>query len=410
MALLLFAVALVAIPLTARAGDKVTSAPAANPAGVAGLGALEVEVDSGDPAVTWRPYVELERGYDTNLDGFVRNEGSRFSKVEAGLRVTVERDNKTLSLFTKRRQFRYHDLDVTERWDFEAAAGLLFDLEGNDSLKVGGSYYRDSISLDPARLIDSFADYKKRGEDYRVRVTAKTHTLLNITEPRNPDNFSSDLFDIIRNAAFDYTKAEGQINVLGFTNYWLQPFFIYDYANLDYFHQAPDASLDRNARDQWGVAGVRLQFGQKLRVDLGGRMNRRDIDDLVISAYSAGYFDGRVVFVPTPSLKITGLLERRLREPSTSFSVVDDVLTYGAKIEKRIGGNLLLTGSLYYDRRIPVGDELFYNKYRGRASAFYTLTDNFEIFADFSYKRSDEEVFRGEYDGYSTSGGIRISF
>lgn len=358
----------------------------------------------------FKPYIEVEGGYDSNPDNLVAKEGSSFEKMEAGLRASAERKNQYHELNLKVRDVRFNDLDRSNRWEIKAAWDSTFELSDSETLKTGTSFFRDFFSLDRANIYHSYTEYAKRTEDYRLRLQARSHVEQNIGDDGQRDETDTDIFNISRGKAFDYSKSDGQVSLLTFTRYWVQPFAIYDLADLDYFNQVSNPLVDRNALEQYGVAGLRFQFNKDFRIDVGGRVNDRDFNDKTIDRKNTAWVDVNAYWQPTDDVKLTALLERVIKEPSTSFGLADDVRTVGATFDWDFCRNWSLAVAGYYDRVEPIGDDLRYNKYLTTATLSYEPNDNLELFLSTLGKWVNEEVTGESYDRYKIGAGARLKF
>ncbi len=359
--------------------------------------------------VTFKPYAEIEGGYDSNPDNLVRHKGSAFEKLESGLVASQETTDAFYLLALKGRDVHFESLDRSQRWDFKAEAEAAFQLSERSKLKIDGSYLHDAFSLDRADIYKARADYSYTAPDFRVRLQAKSHVEKNIGGDEQ-GALDIDVFNATRNSAFDYWRADGQIAVLAFTSGWLQPFAIYDYANIDYFSQAADPSIDRNAREQFGIAGVRVQPSKDFRIDLGARVNHREFDEPTLRRFTSTFFDANLFWQPIDDVKITAVIERYLREPTTSFGLVDDVKSYGLTIDWRVQQAWFIKGSVYYDEIRPIADDFKFHKITTSLSVSYRPSDRLELFVSGLTRWSHEVVTDESYDRFKIGSGVRFKF
>ncbi len=360
-------------------------------------------------SVVVRPYVETEGGYDSNPDNFVDKTGSSFGKIEGGLKAESDVDGRYYGLTLKAKDVYFENLDLQNRWDFKAALDTSFDLTDSQSVKFGVQYVRDFFNLERANIYTSYADYTLQGQEFRFKLEAKNHTEENLnSEPRGTEN--PDVFNISKSEAFDYARTDGKISLLTFTKSFLQPFVIYDYAGLNYFNQVSGASIDRDAREQFGIAGVRFRFSEDFRIDLGARRNTRDFEDLNIDKFSSTFVDVNVFWQPTDAVKITGVVERFIEEPGTSFGLADDTRTAGVTLDWDFMPKWQFKAAGYYDRVEAIGDDFRYNKYVTNLSITYEPSEHVEYFISGLGKWVNEEVSGDSYDRYKIGAGLRYSF
>ena len=159
-------------------------------------------------------------------------------KLEGGLKASAETANQYYGLTLKGRFIDFMDFEkeIQHRTDFKAAVDTSFNLSETSTLKAGTYFFRDLISLARADIYHSYLEYALRMQDWRLKALAKSHVEHNFDdEEQNDDDF--DDFSVSRAKAFDYSRSDGQVSLITFTRHWLQPFVIYDYANIDYYNQ-----------------------------------------------------------------------------------------------------------------------------------------------------------------------------
>lgn len=361
--------------------------------------------------ITFKRYIETEVGYDTNPDNLFRHVSTRFEKLEGGFSVAAKRPTELYELSMRMRGVQFDELEINNRWDFRASLDATFDLAPGQSLKIGTSYLRDFFALNRADVFKQFADYNYKAEDWKLRLQAKSHVELNIERDEGaPPPADIDVFNTVRGRTFDYSKSEGQVALLGFTKFWLQPFAIYNFGHVDYFHQPVDPIIDRNAIEHYGIAGVRVDLGKQFRIDLGGRLNHREFDDLEIRRSTTSFYDVNFLWTPADTFKVKGVIERIFKESSSSFGLVDDVTSYGLTIDWRLAPPLRLVMSGFYEHVIPIGDDFVYNKYTATAVANYEWSKDIDIFVSGLAKQVNEQTTGESYTRYKIGTGVKLKF
>ena len=373
--------------------------------------ASAAEVTVPGTTVTFKPYIEGEGGYDTNPDGLFRKVESSFEKVEGGLSVKAKAPKETYELFLKAREVHFDDLDRENRWDFKAALDTSFEVSDTAKLNFGTYFLRDFFSLDRVDIVQSYGEYALREDTYRVKVEAKSHVEHNIGSDIILPGEILDDFNVSKGEAFDYSRTDGKVSAIIFTKSLIQPFAIYDFGNLDYYNQVAGASINRDANEQFVVAGVRLDFDKTFRVDIGGRYNHREFDDInVVKNFDRGFIDINAYWKPTDAFKATFIVERFLKEPSTSFGQADDVRSVGLTADYRIDQCWRLNLASYYDRVEAIGDDRRYNRYTTTAAITYEPNSSVEIFLSGLAKWVDEEVTDRSYSRFKIGSGVRYKF
>lgn len=364
----------------------------------------------GDVKLNFRPYVETEAGLDTNPDNLFDQDGTGFVKLESGLKTTLERSNQYYALILKGRYLDYMDsAEEQNRKDFKAALDTSFTLSPAETFGAGTYFLRDLISLDRVDILHSYMEYAIREPEYRLKILAKNHTEHNFdNDVQGTATF--DDFIVSRARAFDFSRSDAQVNLITFTKAMLQPFIIYDFGNIDFYNQTAGASIDRDAQENFGIAGVRLQLNQEFRIDVGYRLNYRDFDDRTVSSYRSDYIDVNMFWQAHKDLKFTAVIERYFDESTSSFGLVDDVQTYGVTLDWTIAPGWRLGGTAFYDRENAVGDDILYKKLTSTLSLTHDVNEHLEVFVSGLGKWVEEDVSGDSYDRYKIGSGLRYKY
>jgi hypothetical protein len=346
-------------------------------------------------------FAATQGGFDSNLDNRVASHGSPFEMFQLGANGSYKpTDSSAYSFYLSGRDFWYNDLAVPQRYDVDAAVGARYDFSPETALKIGTSYYKDAISLDRFDYYKSFADLVNEGESYRLRVRLDSHTEVSTNESA---------FTGIRNKDFDFTKNGSTASLLMMRNLMIAPFIMGNYTDIDYFNQLANAQIDRRAREFWGAAGARVTFNPDFFVDLGARYNHRDFADQTITQFSSTFYDARLSWHVIDGLTLHGIVERQIKEPTTSFGLADDVTTYEVSFDERIE-RWTLRGRAFLDHIRPIGDPVNYYKYNWFLGIGYEFSKNTELFAEYLGRHVTEKVNDTTYERARVGAGVRVTF
>ena len=346
-------------------------------------------------------FAATEAGYDSNLDNLFVPRGSPFELMQLGASGAYKpTDSSAYSFYVSGRDFSYNDLAPSQRYDVDAAAGARYDLSANTALKLGTSYYKDAVSLDQFDVYKGFADLVNEGESYRFRLKLDSHTEVSTNESPFPG---------IRDKDFDYTKNGATASLLMMRNMMIAPFIIGNYTNIDYFNQLANSPIDRSAREFWGTAGARFTFNPGFFVDLGARYNHRDFADQAISQFSSTFYDARLTWRIVDGLTLNGVVERQIKEPTTSFGLADDVTTYEVGFDQRID-LWTIHGRAFLEHVEPIGDPLNFYRYNWSLGLGYQLSKNAELFSEYLGRHVTERVIDAAFERTRVGAGIRVSF
>jgi hypothetical protein len=359
--------------------------------------------------VTLRAFAGAEGGYDSNLDNRVASHSSHYEMLQVGATARyVESPDAIYSFNFRGRNYWYGNLETSDRYDIDVGLGATFNLSPEAVLKTGAAYYRDKISVNTADIYKAYADLVKENDLFRARLRFDSRTELSLVDD-GPGALDPDVFEVARGKAFDFTKNGVTASLLILRKQVIAPFLIGNFTNIDYIHQAPGAAIDRSANEAWGAAGIRLKPVRNFHIDFGARYNRRDFEDHLFTQSSSSFFDGRFTWKVTPGLTMRGTIERQFKEPTTSFGLADDVITYELALDQRFD-SWSFYGRAWLDRVRPVGDNFDYRKYAWEVGVAYELNKTTEVYAEHFGKYVDEKVTNETYDRARFSSGVRLKF
>ena len=359
--------------------------------------------------VVVRPHAEIETGHDSNLDGAHSATGSWFEKTGGGFNIQADAEGQSFFLTLAGHNYLFNSLEKPHRWDVELAGGVTYAFRESAKLKFETSFLRDFYPSHPADVATTRMEFVEDAKTYNLRLMAKAtaeHSLSGApgpdfdgdddgSRPDDPDalieRVTGSEFDdadpdqdyphLPRNTAFDVLRSEANFALKTGTDQAVQPFIIANVADLNYFGQSSLSLIDRNAIEQYAIAGIRLKPSPDFWLDLGGRINHRDFDDLVVSQFTSVWGDARFHWQVNEVLKITGRAERILREPVTSLGLADDVRTFGLSIDWRVSPDVRIEAKGTFDQLAAVGETADREKLFGRLDVFYVLSNRIELFA-----------------------------
>ncbi|HMA72359.1 MAG TPA: outer membrane beta-barrel protein [Xanthobacteraceae bacterium] len=354
-------------------------------------------------------FAATEGGYDTNLDNRVLSRASPFEMVQLGAKGSYKPDDlSAYSFYLSSRDFWYNDLPVSQRYDVDAAVGARYDFSSNTALKLGASYYKDAISLDRYDYYNGYADLVNEGDLYRLRVKLDSHTEVS-TNTRIPISTDPAVIAATSDKAFDFTKNSATTSLLLLRNQMIAPFIVGNIADIDYFQQVDDPLINRTGREFWGIAGARFTLNPDFSVDLGGRYNHRNFDDLHFTQFTSSYPDLRLTWHATDGLTFRGIVERQIKEPTTTFGLADDVITYEVNFDQKFE-QWTIRGRAWLDHLRPIGDPFNYYKYNWFLGVGYAFSKNTELFAEYFGRHVVEKITDLGYERTRVGAGVRVTF
>jgi hypothetical protein len=354
-------------------------------------------------------FAATQAGFDSNLDNRFLSRPSPFEMLQLGTSGSYKpTDSSAYSFYLSSRDFWYNNLDVSQRYDIDAAVGARYDFSPTTALKVGASYYKDAISLDRYDYYRGFADLINEGEIYRLRVKLDSLTEVS-TNQLLSGTVAPDIFAVANNKAFDFTKNGATASLLMMQKQMVAPFIVGNYADVDYFEQVANPIINRTAWEYWATAGARVTFSPDFSVDLGARYNHRNFDDLIFTQFSSAYPDIRFTWHAYDGWTVRGVVERQIVEPTTSFGLADDLTTYELDFDKRFD-RWTFSGRAFLNHVKPIGDPFNYYKYNWFVGLGYDIDKNTKLFAEYYGRWVDEKVSDLAYERTRVGAGVRVSF
>jgi predicted porin len=118
---------------------------------------------------------------------------------------------------------------------------------------------------------------------------------------------------------------------------------------------------------------------------------------------------GRLTWKLGNGLTAQGTIEKQIKEPTTTFGLADDVITYEVRLDKKLDP-WTIYGRAFLDHVRPIGDNFDYFKFNWAGGAAYELRKDTEIYAEYSGKFVNEKVTTESYDRTRVGAGIRVKF
>jgi len=355
-------------------------------------------------------FAATQAGFDSNLDNRFVQRASPFEMLQLGASGSHKpTDSSAYSFYLSGRDFWYNTLDISQRYDIDAAVGARYDVSSNTALKLGASYYKDAISLDRYDYYRGFADLVNEGDAYRLRVKLDSLTEVSTNQFLSGAGIAPEVFASTNNKAFDFTKNGATASLLMMQKQMVAPFIVGNYANLDYFEQVDNPLINRNAWEYWTTAGARITFSPDFSVDLGARYNHRNFADQLFTQFSSSYPDLRFTWHAFDGWTVRGIVERQIAEPTTTFGLADDLTTYELDFDKRFD-KWTFTGRAFLNHVRPIGDPLNYYKYNWFMGLGYDIAKDTKIFAEYYGRYVVEKVSDLAYERTRVGMGVRVSF
>lgn len=351
------------------------------------------------------PTLQTEGGRDTNPNRLFDGEGSAFGRVDGGVTFGVVNEASATTLSLKGGFLHLGDLVRDDRYDAGASIDTFYQLRPGHELTAGGFYLRDEISFTKSEVLGSYGDYSFTEEHFEGFMQSRFSDVRYIN-----GRSIAGLSPFFLNSAFDVRKYEQLGGFLFGRQSIVAAYVRGGVASIDYTDQRAETVIDRDAVDMFGVAGLRVTFSPFLRLDAGVRGNYRDLDDIVIDDVSTTGFDGALTWAPSARYQMKLAVERRLGEPSTSFSRVADVLEYSGRMVWRPLVRAELSLRAAQKESEEIGDGLTFVERSVAGEASYDVTQGVQVYLAALYERTHIEETEADFDRFRIAAGTRVQF
>jgi hypothetical protein len=193
-----------------------------------------------------------------------------------------------------------------------------------------------------------------------------------------------------------------------FNQAMIAPYIEAGAALVDYLEQPLAGTLNRDAGDYYGKAGVRVTFAPARRADIGGRWNDRVLDDLLYPEFNSNYFDASATWSPSSYFSITAAIDRTIAEPLGAFGRFADVKSYRAGLTYLPFDRVTLSVAGKRETLEDYGSSTLYRVHEVEAEAAYRAASWVQFYAGLYYEHVDEDRGDVDYEEVKVGAGMRI--
>lgn len=351
------------------------------------------------------PSVFSEVGYDSNPNQtFNDRQGSAFVRSGAGFnlsRVTPDMVANLKAAGSVLSYFNNNIFDDLERYAGAASGNITYLIEPGVTGSSGAfiNYDGQSVNRNQAAGANSELAYG----DALISNVLRTSIL-------DVQYFGTGLIasPISLTSAFNYIRTEGTYTGLLGKNWAVAPYVELSTARVDYTDQPAPALVDRSANDYHAKTGVRWTASPTLTADIGWRFNERNTQDRFVPSYSSNFFDGGLVWRPSPFFAFQASVERFIGEPSTNFAILADVRSYSLKstylpvpgVSVTAGGGWLVVND--------IGSGVHYQAPFANAQVDWAYNSNVHFYTALQYQGYELDWQALSYNDVRVMAGVRI--
>ncbi len=357
------------------------------------------------------PQIRVEGGYDSNFDEFFTNpEESGYGLVDGQILLGYIKEDKAVTLTLKSGYTNLPSLDDEDRWFGSATLSSYYRLNENLEYSSSSFYIRDEELFTNTETLSSASRLDFNSEKIFAYLASLAYKQRYINDEQNLSSFDPSDRPFYRNKSFNIERQQLEAGGLYGKD---KPVGVYGklgIGNSKYTDQPDPSTLDRDANDYWGVAGLNFNLSPYLVAQLGWRFNERDVDDSKFARYNSDGFDAKITWAPNELFSIIYEADSYIDEPAATFAYLADVRRHKITVSMRPSVRSTLDLIASHELRKEVGSGLKYEEEAiGVEYAYYhTSTRQFYVTAYY------EEVIEGcnctDYNRFKLGVGYKINF
>lgn len=348
-------------------------------------------------------------GSDSNLDQRSSNaKRSSFGEAELGSAIVVTREESQTTALARGSFARYGDYDFRpDRWNAGALVDHLVKMSDAWKLHIGGFYEADRIDIDRPAYAGGYLQLQRTlpGTSTFVRVRSM-HT-----------GYGNDVGSVIGTGllsevdkSYSNLRTEASTGTIFRKNEGVAPYLEVAAATIDFTQQINTAVLNRDSREVYGIAGLRITASPQLRFDLGGRINDRRLDDPNMRNHTSGFFDGKIVWTPRDDLSVEFNVGRTYTDPIATAALFTDRTAADVNINAKITEKIKAEVDVGVEKLDQIGASKHYDGRFANGRIGYQIAPRTEVFSVVKVETIKDST-TGETSNRNVYGaGVKVGF
>lgn len=363
------------------------------------------------PGVILTPSAFSESGSDSNPDqSFDPALGGAINRIGTGVSLTKIGKDGAANISAKGSWLDIYEDDVRgDRLSGTISADGVYSLAPGLSLSAGGFYAHNGDQSVEDNTAAGFAELTYINETVTGFVRGRiidVDFLTNSAPPPGTPAAQIGLFDIEN---FNAQRREVSVGLLYGNNAKVAPYFEAAAAEVDYTDQTAENIIDRDANDFYVKGGLRFTFSPFLQADVGGRWNRRDLDnDPLVDSFTAGYFDGSINWAPSQYFSAFATVDRTIEEPSLLIGRLSDVKGFEFGFFYAPTDKIDITSKFRREILDEIGTVNIFRRRLFLTELTYDVSPYYQLYSNFLYEKLEEDATDSEYDRFKFVVGSRV--
>lgn len=355
------------------------------------------------------PTISTEVGHDTNPDSLYSEPSSAYGMIDGSMVLGFVKPNQALTFALKSKFMELEGLATSERWDAGVTIDAFKRFANGIEISGGALHLHDAISFTENESTAGYVQAEYKNNFLESYGRAITHQVRYLSQEAIPSTIAVNLRPYYFNKEFNLQRTETTAGLLLYRNRMFAPYVEGGHASIDYTDQSI-AALNRDARDYWGVAGIRFTLAPQLRADVGYRYNKRITDDLTISSHEADYVDARITWAPVNNFSAIYEVDRKIGEAMSAQSRLAEVTTHGISLQYKPSARLLYSIRAQQRRSVDQGAQASFRERIYQSETSFDLNNKSQLYLSTLWSQMKEEESLASYDRFKVAVGLRVKY
>ncbi len=356
------------------------------------------------------PTIRTETGYDSNVDNLFSEPSSAYGIIDGSVVLGFVKPNQATTIALKGKRVQFEGLDRNERWDAGISLDTYKKLASGLEINAGALHLHDAVSYTTNEATAGYYKLQYQNHFLETYASGVTNQIRYLSQQAIPGSISVADRPFYFNSEYNHLRAEQTAGILVHRNNKFSPYLEGGYASIDYIDQKVAATVNRDAREYWGIAGVRINVIPRVRADIGYRYNRRDLDDTTITSYQTGYLDAKISWAPTDNFRAAFEIDRKLGEPSAAKSRLSEITTHSILLQYKATPRTQSTVRVYQKRSVDVGDATSFRERGYQSETTYDINNKTQFYFNSLWSQVKEEYSQTGFNHMKVGLGLRVKY
>ncbi len=356
------------------------------------------------------PTVRAETGYDSNVDNLFSEPSSAYGIIDGSVVLGFVKPNQATTIALKGKRVQFEGLDRNERWDAGISLDTYKKLASGLEISAGALHLHDAVSYTTNESTAAYYKLQYQNHFLETYASGVTNQIRYLSQQDIPSSVSATDRPFYFNSEYNHHRSEQTAGLLIHRNSMFSPYVEGGFASINYIDQKIAATVNRDAREYWGIAGVRINLIPQVRADIGYRYSRRDLDDTTVRRYDTDYLDARISWAPTNNFRASFEVDHKLGEASAAQSRLTEVTTHSILMQYKATPRTQLTVRAYQKRSTDIGDITSFRERGYQSETTYDINNKTQFYFNSLWSQVKEEASQTGFEHVKIGLGIRVKY